>query len=99
MTHQDDKRASLTLFDEAGGDVLEGFLLAKSRNLNLPPNWIKRSEQSRVSRQEAVVEALKAGDWSGIEILRDWNEAYRKAVFYKGVRILLELDRNGRSDL
>lgn len=88
----------LTLFEEAEGDVLEGFLLAKARDFNIPPAWFERSRDSRTNRHEAVVAALQSGNWSGIETLRDWNEAYQKECFYYGVRVLLELDRSGKSE-
>lgn len=88
----------LSLFEEAQGDALEGFLLAKARNVNIPATWADRTRDARRNRHEAVVAALQAGDWSGIEVLRDWNEAYKRECFYYAVRVLLELDRNGESE-
>ena len=88
----------LTLFEEAEGDVLEGFLLAKARNVNIPPSWFERTNDGRRNRHAAVVNVLASGDWSGIEVLRDWNSAYQRECFYYGVRILLELDRKGESE-
>ena len=32
-------------------------------------------------------------------VLRRWEEAYSKESFYRGIRILLELARDGKSDL
>ena len=85
----------MTLFEEADGDVLEGFLLAKARNINIPRSWYERTNEGRRNRHGAVVDALTTGDWSGIEVLREWNTSFQKESFYYGVRVLLELDRKG----
>ncbi len=101
-TMPDDETTTLTaptLFEEANGDALEGFLLAKARDVYIPRSWIGRTHEARRNRHEAVVATLSAGDWSGIETLRDWNDAYRRECFYYGVHVLLELDRKGECDL
>lgn len=88
-----------SLFEEAKGDVLEGFLLAKAHGSYILRSWIGRTHDARRNRHEALVTALSAGDWSGIKTLRDWNDAYRRECFYYGVYVLLELDRKGECDL
>jgi len=98
MNTQSPDTPEITLFEEAEGDVLEGFLLVKARDVNIPPSWFERTSESRRHRHEGVAAALSAGDWAGVETLRDWNDAYRKECFYYGVRVLLELDRNGVSE-
>lgn len=44
-------------------------------------------------------EVLHGSDWGGIATLRDWEQAYLNECFYRGIRILLELERSGESDL
>jgi len=50
-----------------------------------------RRPRARVATQEAQIE-LKAA-------LRRWEIAYNKENFYRGIRILLELQRHGASKL
>lgn len=86
-----------TLFEEAGGSALEGFFLLKTRGGNIPPQWITRARSSRRSRHKALVKALKKAKWADIALLRDWEESYDKECFYNGIRILFELERDGRT--
>lgn len=86
-----------TLFDEAGGSALEGFLLLKARGGNIPPQWITRARGSRRNRHEAVAKALKKAKWGDIALLRDWEDSYDKECFYNGIRVLFELERDGRT--
>jgi len=88
-----------TLFDEAQGSPLEGFLLLKASHGNMPPRWIQNAKDSRRKRQKAVAKALRDGDWGDIAVLRDWELAYRKECFYRGIRTLFELERTGRTRL
>jgi hypothetical protein len=89
-----------TLFDEANGSPLRGYLLLKSRGSgNIPPAWIDRSRKSRKGREKAVSEAFKKGKVAGVMTLEDWELAYRKECFYHGIRALLELERNGKTRL
>jgi len=89
-----------TLFDEAGGSPLRGYLLMKSRgSANIPPAWIDRSRKSRKSREAAVATAFKSGKVAGVMTLEDWELAYRKECFYHGIRALLELERKGKTKL
>jgi len=41
--------------------------------------------------------ALQEGDWGEISVLRDWERSYLKECFYNGIRILFELEREGKS--
>ncbi|MBV9471163.1 MAG: hypothetical protein JO316_25620 [Abitibacteriaceae bacterium] len=86
------------LYEEAGGNALEGYFLVKAGKKNIPPSWFERMQESRRQRHEAVAHALQAGDWGAMPVLRDWQEAYQKECFYYGVRVLLELDRQGKSN-
>ncbi len=85
------------LFEEANGSPLEGYFLLKARGANVPPRWIENSKASRKKRHEQTAKVLKKGGWGDIAILRDWEEAYDKECFYNGIRILLELGRDGKS--
>jgi hypothetical protein len=89
-----------TLFDEANGSPLRGYLLMKSRgSANIPPAWIDRSFESRKGREKDVAAAFKSGGVADVMTLEDWEIAYRKECFYYGIRVLLELERKGKSKL
>jgi hypothetical protein len=49
-------------------------------------------------RLKGVAQALKKANWGDIATLRDWEEAYEKECFYNGIRILFELERDGKSN-
>lgn len=85
------------LYEQAGGSPLEGYFLLKAGGGNMPPRWIENAKASRQNRQQATAEALQSGDWGDIAVLRDWEESYRKECFYNGIRILFELERQGKS--
>jgi hypothetical protein len=87
-----------TLFERAAGNSVTGYLLLKSTGGNVPPNWIKRYAESRVKKHSEVAAALKGG-LEGYAILLDWEEAYRKECFYRGIRALFELERDGKTKL
>lgn len=85
-----------SLFDEAGGSVVRGYILMKQQGGgNIPPMWIERSADSRRNRHEQVAEALQNGGIAAVTVLEDWELAYRKECFYYGIRCLLELERSG----
>ena len=89
-----------TLFDEAGGSPVRGYLLLKSRgSANIPPAWIDRTHESRKNREKAVAAAFKTGGVADIMTLEDWELVYRKECFYYGIRALLELERSGKTKL
>jgi len=88
------------LFDESGGSPLRAYLILKNNgSANIPPSWIARARQSRKSREEATAKALKRGKVTDIIRLEDWELAYRKECFYYGLRVLLELERKGKTKL
>jgi len=89
-----------TLFDESGGSVLRAYLLLKNAgSANIPPNWIERAKESRKNREKAVASSLKTGKVQDILRLEQWELAYKKECFYRGLRVLLELEREGSSSL
>src|SRR5205085_489338 len=88
-----------TLFEDAEGSVVRGYLLLKQRGANIPPNWLDRSCESRRNRHGAVVEALESGSVAGVLTLEEWELAYQKECFYYGLRCLLELERSGETEL
>lgn len=88
-----------SLFEAAGGSVVEGYLLLKQEGGNIPPMWIRRSHESRVNAQKEVATALRKGGLTDIVKLREWELRYRKECFYYGLRALLELERKGRTKL
>lgn len=87
-----------TLFEDAGGSPLRGYMLLKAAGSgNIPPSWIERAHESRKKREKLVAKVLQGGSLSGILHLEDWEEAFEKEQFYLGIRILLELERQGKS--
>ena len=88
------------LFEESGGSVLRAYLLLKSNgSANIPPMWIERAKESRKRRETDVAKALRKGRMSDVTTVEDWELAYRKECFYRGLRTLLELERDGKSKL
>lgn len=87
------------LFEVAGGSPLRGYLLLKQNGSNVPASWIERAERSRRDRHVRVAAALKRGGAAAIVDVEDWELAYRKECFYRGIRILFDLERNGRTRL
>lgn len=90
------------LFENARGSVVEGYLLLKQSGGNIPRSWIDRAQESRRKRHRDVVRALKNKEYGlaeGIRTLRDWELAFEKESFYRGIRILMELERKGKTDL
>jgi hypothetical protein len=85
------------LFETAKGNSLRGYLLMKQSGANLPPMWIARAETSRKRRQRRVADILKNGGVAEILDLEDWDVAYQKECFYRGIRILFDLERKGRT--
>jgi hypothetical protein len=87
------------LFEMAGGSPLRGYLLLRQQGGNIPPQWIKRSRESRRSRQERIAQILRKGSVRDMLSVEDWEVAYRKECFYQGIRILFELERAGKTRL
>jgi hypothetical protein len=89
-----------SLFDNARGSPLRGYLLLKaSGSANVPPMWIERARVSRKKRETRIAALLKMGKPTDIVALEEWEEAFRKEQFYLGIRVLLELERVGKSKL
>jgi hypothetical protein len=89
-----------SLFDEAHGNPLRGYLPMKQSGTNVPPAWIDRAQKSRKSREKAVAMALKNGRVWDVTALEEWELAYhRKECFYYGIRVLFELERKGKTAL
>jgi len=42
---------------------------------------------------------LRKGSIRDVPSVEDWEVAYRKECFYRGIRILFELERNGKTKL
>ena len=87
-----------TLYEQANGSPLIGYLLLKSGGRNVPANWLERYTKSRRNRHKAVAEALRKG-LAGYATLEDWQQSYLKECFYYGIRILFELERDGKTNL
>jgi hypothetical protein len=85
------------LFIQARGSALEGYFMLKAGGGNMPPRWIDNARASRRKKHKQVAQALKKANWGDIATLRDWEEAYQKECFYNGIRILFELEREGKS--
>lgn len=87
------------LFEMAGGSPLRGYLLLRQQGGNIPPMWIDRSTESRRRRQKVIARVLQKGSVRDVPFVEDWEVAYRKECFYRGIRILFELERSGKSKL
>lgn len=87
------------LFEQTNGSPLEAFLLLRQDGGNIPPAWIERSSDSRKKRQKELAIKLDDNSLDAIQLLRDWELAYRKECFYRGIRILMELERSGKTKL
>lgn len=86
------------LFEQANSSALEGYFMLKTSGGNIPPRWVENSRASRKGRHKAVATALHKPMWGDIATLRDWEQAYQKECFYNGMRILFELERDGKSN-
>jgi len=87
------------LFEMAAGSCLRGYLLLRQQGGNIPPQWIERSTESRRNRQKKIAATLRKGSFRDILNVEDWELAYRKECFYRGIRILFDLERKGKSKL
>jgi|SRR5438477_1273682 len=100
------------LFASSSGSVVRGYLKFRA---NITPRWIRNARTSRKRVESEIVRSLRTRDLkknrprarSAIEhagkalraVLNRWEIAYNKENFYRGIRILLELQRNGASNL
>ena len=88
-----------SLFDATNGSPMEAYLRLREDGGNIPPNWIDRASESRKNREKELAKALRANSLDALALLRDWELAYRKECFYYGIRVLMELERSGKSKL
>jgi hypothetical protein len=101
------------LFSSSAGSAVRGFIKfranipprwiknARNSRKRLEPEIVEalRSVKSiRRNRPRAQV-ALKTAKKQFKTVLSRWETAYNKENFYRGIRILLELQRNGSSTL
>ena len=101
------------LFSSSAGSAVRGFIKfranipprwiknARNSRKRLEPEIVEalRSVKSiRRNRPRAHV-ALKNASKEVKAVLSRWETAYNKENFYRGIRILLELQRNGSSTL
>lgn len=88
-----------TLFDESEGSCVGAYFALRQDGGNIPPAWIDRSRASRRRRQLDLAPLLQAKSLDAVHALRDWELALRRESLYLGLRVLLELERTGKSDL
>ena len=88
------------LFESTNGSILKAYLLLKENSgSNITPNWYKRSALSRKKMHNDIATILKKNKLTGFYALKEFETKYQKECFYKGLRILLELERQGESRL
>lgn len=87
------------LFDATEGNLFLAFLALREQGVNIPPNWLERSRESRKKREKELGKLLRAGKLDAANFIREWELYYRKECFYYGLRALLELERKGRTSL
>lgn len=101
------------LFDSCSGSAVKGFLKLQanvtprwienariSRKSSEPSVkkcllTLQDLRKNRPRAKSAIKNAIK----DLRDILNQWELKYRKEVFYRGVRTLLEIDRDGSSNL
>ena len=101
------------LFSSSSGSAVKGFIKfranipprwiknARNSRKRIEPEIVDalRSVRSlRANRPRAQI-ALKNAAKQVKTVLSRWETAYNKENFYRGIRILLELQRNGSSTL
>ena len=72
---------------------------ARSSRKNLEPDVVKamrKVQRLRKTRPKARV-AIKTAQQELKALLKVWEVAYRKETFYNGLRALLEISREGKS--
>jgi hypothetical protein len=100
------------LFETSSGSAIRGFLKYEA---NIPPRWIRNARKSRkriepdiaralrsvthIRKRPRAQTAIKIATRELKSLLSRWETAYEKENFYRGIRGLLELQRNGSSSL
>ncbi|MBM3130884.1 MAG: hypothetical protein FJ009_19930 [Chloroflexi bacterium] len=87
------------LFDLTNGNVVDAYFLLREEGKNIPPAWIDRASYTRKRKEKELGKALKADSLDAVVLMKDWETAYRKECFYYGIRVLLELERHGKTKL
>lgn len=88
-----------SLYEESQGSIVEAYFMLKEGSANIPPMWIERARESRKRLHKEVATILQKEKLLGVQQLRDFEQRFRKEHFYLGLRILLELERNGKTKL
>lgn len=101
------------LFDSSSGSAVRGFLKfranipprwiqnARTSRKNIEPEVVRAFgalRQLRKKRPGARV-AIKTASKELRALLQRWETAFQKESFYRGLRVLLELQRNGSSKI
>jgi hypothetical protein len=101
------------LFSSSSGSVVRGFLKyranipprwirnARTSRKRIGPEIVKSLgslKRLRKTRPRAQV-AIKNASKEMRAVLNRWEMAYNNENFYRGIRVLLELERNGSSNL
>jgi hypothetical protein len=101
------------LFNSTAGSPAEGFLKlrgnvtprwianARTSRKRVEPEIDKRLRELRrlIKNRPGAKVAIKIARKELRGTLRIWETAYAKEVFYRGIRILLEIQRDGSSQL
>ncbi len=87
------------LFESTDGSLFLAFLALREEGKSMPPNWAKRSRKSRKNREAELAKLLKADKLDAANFIRDWEVAYKKECFYRGITALMELARHGKTKL
>lgn len=85
------------LFEVSNGSIVEAFFILRKGSKNIPPNWIERANESRKNREIELGKALKSNSLDAVQLLKDWEISFQKECFYYGLRVLLELERHGKT--
>ena len=88
-----------SLYEAVHGSIIDAFFVLRSEGKNIPPSWIERAKQSRRKRQKELGKLLKAKNLDAVQNLKDWELSFSKECFYYGLRVLLELERHGKTNL
>ena len=65
----------------------------------MPARWIERASETRKNKKELVAKVLKEDSLDALDVLREWELAYRKECFWPGIRALMDLQRTGKTEL
>ena len=106
-------RRQAKLFSSSGGSVVRGYLKfrsnitprwirnARTSRKHVEPEIVRAFRalsQLKKNRPRARI-AIESAAKDLRAVLQRWETAYNKENFYRGIRILLELQRSGSSNL